>query len=315
MGKKIIIIKWGALLGAGLSLINLIGFFLEKAYYFAPVRELLEVLTIVSCLYLAIRDIRDKAQDGLIKFPKAFGIGSLVIIISYLILSLYMTLQLGVIEKNGVERINRQFLEAATKSIMKDTATTAELKQYHLTLKQTALKDAREKVNDDSLKLKNDSTIVAILRQHEYNLTKRYLNDSLFLQLDSFDIRADQMLRNTIYSMRIANPEINDTCFNAVENARDSMAENPIWKQRLKTQNIPQYHTAFEAAFVSSLAALLYGLLINIFVALFLYRKEKTICSRNNNDPMAPEEETPAEEDSEKETTETDSEEKTAEEK
>ena len=64
--KFITIVKWGALLGAGLSVINLLGFFaLQTGYHFGPVKDLLQVLAIVGCLYMAIRDIRDTVQDGI----------------------------------------------------------------------------------------------------------------------------------------------------------------------------------------------------------------------------------------------------------
>lgn len=314
--KFITIVKWGALLGAGLSVINLLGFLAQKTgYYFGPVKDLLQVLAIVGCLYMAIRDIRDKVQDGLIKFQKAFGIGCCIVFIGYLILALYMLLHLSVIDKNGVENINQRNIEAATKAVQQDTITTTELKQYHSNLKRIARKELKTMAVPDSLRLKADSGVVAILQRYEKGLTVLCRHDSALLRLDTFDIRADQQLRATLYSMRSGNPEITNYSLEAVENARDSMAENPVWLQRRNTRPLPQYHSVSAAAFITTIAVLLYGLMINIFVALFLYRKEKTICSRNGNDPMAPEEETPAEEDSEKETTETDSEEKTAEEK
>lgn len=314
--KFITIVKWGALLGAGLSVINLLGFLAQKTgYYFGPVKDLLQVLAIVGCLYMAIRDIRDKVQDGLIKFQKAFGIGCCIVFIGYLILALYMLLHLSVIDKNGVENINQRNIEAATKAVQQDTITTTELKQYHSDLKRIARKELKTMAVPDSLRLKADSGVVAILQRYEKELTVLCRHDSALLRLDTFDIRADQQLRATLYSMRSGNPEITSYSLDAVESARDSMAENPVWLQRRNTRPLPQYHSVSAAAFITTIAVLLYGLMINIFVALFLYRKEKTVCSRNGNDPMAPEEETPAEEDSEKETTETDSEEKTAEEK
>ena len=314
--KFITIVKWGALLGAGLSVINLLGFLAQKTgYYFGPVKDLLQVLAIVGCLYMAIRDIRDNVHDGLIKFQKAFGIGCCIVFIGYIILALYMLLHLSVIDKNGVENINQRNIEAATKAVQQDTITTTELKQYHSDLKRIARKELKTMAVPDSLRLKADSGVVAILQRYEKELTVLCRQDSALLRLDTFDIRADQQLRATLYSMRSGNPEITTYSLDAVESARDSMAENPVWLQRRNTRPLPQYHSVSAAAFITTIAVLLYGLMINIFVALFLYRKEKTVCSRNGNDPMAPEEETPAEENPEKETTETDSEEKTAEEK
>ena len=312
--KFITIVKWGALLGAGLSVINLLGFFaLQTGYHFGPVKDLLQVLAIVGCLYMAIRDIRDNVQDGLIKFQKAFGIGCCIVFIGYLILALYMLLHLSVIDKNGVENINQRNIEAATKAVQQDTITTAELKQYHSDLKRIARKELNTMAVPDSLRLKADSGVVAILQRYEKELTVLCRHDSALLRLDTFDIRADQQLRSTLFSMRSSNPEITNYSLEAVENARDSMAENPVWLQRRNNRPLPQYHSVSAAAFITTIAVLLYGLMINIFVALFLYRKEKTVCSRNGNDPMS-EGYTP-EESTEPETTESGSEENTVEEK
>jgi hypothetical protein len=312
--KFITIVKWGALLGAGLSVINLLGFFaLQTGYHFGPVKDLLQVLAIVGCLYMAIRDIRDNVQDGLIKFQKAFGIGCCIVFIGYLILAIYMLLHLSVIDKNGVENINQRNIEAATKAVQQDTITTVELKQYHSDLKRIARKELNTMAVPDSLRLKADSGVVAILQRYEKELTVLCRHDSALLRLDTFDIRADQQLRSTLFSMRSSNPEITNYSLEAVENARDSMAENPVWLQRRNNRPLPQYHSVSAAAFITTIAVLLYGLMINIFVALFLYRKEKTVCSRNGNDPMS-EGYTP-EESTEPETTESGSEENTVEEK
>ncbi len=312
--KFITIIKWGALLGAGLSVINLLGFFaLQTGYPFGPVKDLLQVLAIVGCLYMAIRDIRDNVQDGLIKFQKAFGIGCCIVFIGYIILAIYMLLHLSVIDKNGVENINQRNIEAATKAVQQDTITTAELKQYHSDLKRIARKELNTMAVPDSLRLKADSGVVAILQRYEKELTVLYRHDSALLRLDTFDIRADQQLRTTLFSMRSNNPEITNYSLEAVENARDSMAENPVWLQRRNNRPLPQYHSVSAAAFITTIAVLLYGLMINIFVALFLYRKEKTVCTRNGNDPMS-EGYTP-EESTEPETTESGSEENPVEKK
>ena len=307
--KFIIIVKWGALLGAGLSVINLLGFLAQQTgYYFGPVKDLLQVLAIVGCLYMAIRDIRDTVQDGIIKFPKAFGIGCCIVFIGYLILAIYMLLHLSVIDKNGVENINQRNIEAATKAVQQDTITTEELKHYHSDLKRIARKDLEKMAVPDTLRLKADSGVMAILQQYERELTALCRHDSSLLRLDTFDIRADQQLRATLYSIRSSNPEITSYSLDAVENARDSMAENPVWLQRRNNRPIPQYHSVSAAAFITTIAVLLYGMMINIFVALFLYRKEKTICARNGNDPVTANEEADTETETEIKTEENHSE-------
>ncbi len=310
--KFIIIIKWGALLGAGLSLINLLAFFMQASsnYHFGPVRELLQVLVIVACLYMGIRDLRDKAYDGLIKFTKAFGIGCCIVFIGYIILALYMMLQIGAIEKNGVNQRNLNNIEAAKSKIQKDTITSTELKQYHSDLKKIALAETKKQPGYDTLLVKADSCVVVILKRFEQELSVKCKHDTThrLYYLDTFDICADQQLRSTIQSMRMNNSEILPISIEAVEVARDSMAENPIWEQRLKSIPVIQYCSVVDAACRSTLPALLYGMMINIFVAMFLYRKEKTICSRNGNDPATADEEPDTENETEVKTEENHSE-------
>lgn len=301
--KFIIILKWGALLGAGLSLINLLAFFMQASsnYYFGPVRELLQVLVIVACLYMAIRDIRDKVQDGIIKFSKAFGIGCGIVFIGYIVLALYMMLQIGVIEKEGVAQRNINNIEAAKIKIQQDTLTAEELKQYHKGLKKIALEEVKKQPGYDTLLTKADSGVIVILKRFERELTLKCQHDTTrrLYQLDTFNTCADQQLRSTLYSARMGNSTIQSISIDAVEIARDTMAENPIWKQRLNNIPVIQYRSVVDAACRSTLPALLYGMMINIFVAMFLYRKEKTICSRNGNDPATADEDTDSENETE----------------
>ena len=56
--------------------------------------------------------------------------------------------------------------------------------------------------------------------------------------------------------------------------------------------SIPQSDSPVMAAFAYSLSILLYGLLLNIFVALFLYRNEKRKCSLDPEDDSENTEET-----------------------
>lgn len=293
--KFIIILKWGALLGAGLSVINLLDYCMQQvsSYPFHYIRELLQVLVIVGCLYMGIRDLRDKFFDGLIKFTKAFGIGCCIVFIGYIILALYMMLQIGGIEKDGVNQRNLNNIEVAKSKIQKDTLTATELKQYHSDLKKIALAEAKKQPGYDTLLMKADSGVMVTLKRFEHDLGVKLQHDTThrLCYLDTFDICADQQLRATIQSTRMNNSDISPISIEAVEIARDSVAENPIWKQRLESIPVIQYRSVIDAACRTTLPALLYGMMINIFVAMFLYRKEKTICSRNGNDPATADEE------------------------
>lgn len=286
--KFVIILKWGALLGAGLSVIKLLGFFAEKLQYpFGPVNDLFMVVAIVACLFLAIREVRDKQQDGIIKFSKAFLLGCGIIFVGYIILSIYLMVHYTAIDKEGIANINAKNINHATETIKKDTVTTAELTDYYANLKRIALNFSRKEAENDSVRMHADSGIIAIVNLHKMGMEKLTKHDSSILKLDTFNISANNQLHATSTYIHMNQPAISDLSYEAVEVARDSMAENPIWQQRLESirNKIPQYHTTFAAATITPFSILLYGLMLNIFVALFLYRKEKPTCSMDEGEP------------------------------
>lgn len=285
--KFVIILKWGALLGAGLSVIKLLGFFAEKMQYpFGPVNDLLMVVAIVACLFMAIREVRDKQQDGIIKFSKAFLLGCGIVFVGYFILCLYLMLHFTAIDKEGVANINARNIQHTTDVIQKDTITTEELADYYANLKRIALKVSHTNAENDSVRMHADSGIIAIINLHKMGMEKLTAHDSSIFKLDTFNISANNQLRATANYIHMNQHAISELSYEAVEVARDSMAENPVWQQRLDNlrNQIPQYHTTFAAATITPMSILLYGLMLNIFVALFLYRKEKTVCSMPENE-------------------------------
>lgn len=295
--KTIIVAKWGALLGAGLSLIKLLGFFAEKLEYpFGPVSDLLMVVAIVACLYLAIRDVRDKLQDGLIKFSRAFLIGAGVVVIGYIVLSFYMFLHFGVIDKEGIAKINQKNINHAVQVVKKENVTDEELKTYREDLRDAALRESAL-LADDTLRHRADSGVVVILKLFNRSLDLRLKDDSTILRRDTFDLCADKLLHETTTFVRMNQPEISPLSCDAVEAARDTLVENPIWQKRLDgmKDRIPQYHTILAGATITTFAVLLYGIMLAIFVALFLYRKTTTVCERNDNDPALADDDTSAE--------------------
>lgn len=290
--KLLIITKWGALLGAGLSLIKLLGYCAEKLEYaFGPVSDLLMVAVIVLCIYMAVKQVRDNLQDGLIKFSRAFLMGCGVVFLGYIILSLYMMLHFNVIDREGVAKINTKSMNHTAEVLKKDTVTQAEMKAYCADMKKIALEESY-RLGGDSLHAQCDSGIVVIYKLFERSLNLRIKDDSTILRRDTFDICADRAMREASAFVQMNKPEVSGLSHAAIETARDSMAVTPLWQKKLDSmkKQIPQYHTTFAAATITTMAILLYGLMLNIFVALFLYRKENTVCSRNGNDPMSADE-------------------------
>lgn len=290
--KTIIILKWGALLGAGLSLINLLGYFAEKVQYaFGPVKDLLQVVAIVFCLYMAIKEIRDKQNDGLIKFSDAFLIGGGITFIGYFVLVAYMFLHFGVIDKEGISRINQKNIAQVTEAIKQDSLTQDEKEAYFNSIRKLSLqKSATRNVEDEVYRQHVDSGLIVIITTFRTKMEQYSKTETNFYQLAEFDKKADKLYLEAIRQTQLNPYTTVDTMSVAIsEEVRDTMAAHPVLAARVEAakDRIPQFTKISGAAVLTPLAALLYGLMLDIFVALFLYRKEKTICSRNGNDPAS----------------------------
>ena len=80
----LITIKWGAILGVGLSFAQLLRHYTKDLEYFtfAPIYELLLVLIFITALFVGIKEYRDRACQGIIKFPNAFLTGIKIIFVA-----------------------------------------------------------------------------------------------------------------------------------------------------------------------------------------------------------------------------------------
>ena len=287
--KFIITIKWGALLGAGLSLVKLATYYagtLDADYPFGPISDLLMVAAFVFAIYMAIKEVRDKVQDGVIRFAPAFGYGVLVVCIAYALMVGYLLCHYKFIETDGVEKNNRRNMELAYQRLQKEQATDAEVSQYYETV-ATVIRDGREDIGTDTVCCARlDSAVQILLTAYKRQLVeKSHAADDPAYRLDSFQVKADELLYRCAGAVLTNANDGNRECLADLPaildaGSRDRMAADPIIA-RFETvkPSVPQSDSPVMAAFAYSLSILLYGLLLNIFVALFLYRNEKRKCS------------------------------------
>ena len=287
--KFIITIKWGALLGAGLSLIKLATYYagtLDADYPFGPISDLLMVAAFVFAIYMAIKEIRDNRQDGVIRFAPAFGYGVLVVFIAYAVMVGYLLVHYSYIETDGVEKNNRRNMELVYNRLKKEAVTDDEVRQYYNDVKTLIEKERNGMGTDTVCGTKLDSAVQILLTAYERQLVeKSHTADDPSYRLDSFSFKANELLYRCAGAILTNSNDENRECLALLpelldNSSRDIQGLNPLVARFEKVKpSIPQSDSPVMAAFAYSLSILLYGLLLNIFVALFLYRNEKRKCT------------------------------------
>lgn len=287
--KFFIAIKWGALLGAGLSLIKLVTYYagtLDAEYPIGPISDLLMVAAFVFAIYMAIKEIRDKRQDGIIRFAPAFGYGVLVVLIAYAVMVGYLLAHYSYIEKDGVEKNNRRNMELAYKRLQKEQVSDAEVSRYYDSV-EAIIRNERENAETDTVcGEKLDSALQILLTAYGRQLVEKpHAADDPSYRLDSFSFKANELLYRCAEAVLSNANENNRECLAQLPaildaGSREMQAIDPLDARfEAVKPSIPQSDSPVTAAFAYSLSILLYGLLLNIFVALFLYRNEKRKCS------------------------------------
>lgn len=277
------------MLGAGLSLIKLVTYYagtLDAEYPIGPISDLLMVAAFVFAIYMAIKEIRDKRQDGIIRFAPAFGYGVLVVLIAYAVMVGYLLAHYSYIEKDGVEKNNRRNMELAYKRLQKEQVSDAEVSRYYDSV-EAIIRNERENAETDTVcGEKLDSALQILLTAYGRQLVEKpHAADDPSYRLDSFSFKANELLYRCAEAVLSNTNENNRECLAQLPaildaGSREMQAIDPLDARfEAVKPSIPQSDSPVTAAFAYSLSILLYGLLLNIFVALFLYRNEKRKCS------------------------------------
>lgn len=280
--KIITILKWGALLGAGLSLIKLLTYFGESIdYEFGPVVEFAVVVCIIFLLYLGIKEMRDKLQDGIITFPRAFVSGIGIVFVAAIIAFGYYLIHYNYIDPKGIDKVNDKNFELRKAAIGKDTVSTKEIRHYCTEVRKAVIKQEIKTGIDTTEYQKVDSGLQVIMDAFEKQLIQR----SRTYRLDSFNFEAE----STLYALTRSLPNninIDTTSLEIIAASYDSIHAIDVYANKIESERakgtIPFYRDAMALAVSNALSILIYGIFLNIFVALFLYRKEKKVCSADD---------------------------------
>ena len=112
---------WGFILGLALSLIQFLRTFSDLEYFsINPILDLAQFLAFVGVLLLGMKEYRDKILGGFIKFFKVFFLGVLIVLISFVIVVIYFTIQHNDINKEALNQFHQytnSFVAALNSSV------------------------------------------------------------------------------------------------------------------------------------------------------------------------------------------------------
>ena len=259
---------------------------LDADYPFGPISDLLMVAAFVFAIYMAIKEVRDKAQDGVIRFAPAFGYGAFIVIIAYAFMVCYLLFHYQFIETDGVEKNNRRNMVLAYQRLQKEQVTDDEVSQYYEGVASILTEERGDIKTDTICSARLDSATQILLTAYKRQLVEKPRNtEDPAYRLDSFQVKADELLYRCTAAILSNTNDSNRECIANLPaildaTSRDRAALDPM-DARFETvkPTVPQSDSPVMAAFAYSLSILLYGLLLNIFVALFLYRNEKRKCT------------------------------------
>jgi hypothetical protein len=291
-----ITLKWGALLGIALSLLQLAKVYSKSFdfYAFGPVLDLLNALIFIAILYIGIKEIKEECFDGIITFSKAFLKGAIMVVVAFLIVFLYLNLQYGIIFKDELPKINEANKEKFKEHLLKDSLTNEEF-ELVMSSQLSLLKSEKNRILFDA----NIDSINGILISNRLDTVFQYYTHFLNTQKDSVDLftlgKFDEFSRvalmNVLGKYLTTLPEYDSLApylSSIITNGNVHFASiSPITLRFEKEQHkIPIHTQSFSAALTFSLSVILYGLLFNIFVAMYLYDRKKRVIQENQTEEI-----------------------------
>lgn len=286
--------KWGAFLGVALAVCELVKMAARDINYDAgAVFSILLLIVIIVFLYAGIKEYRDEVTDGFIRFPKAFGAGAATIGFAFVVVFGYMLIHYQYIDKNGLERLNTQNVEAFYARLEKDTVTQADARKYLDKTDSVMRGTYRDMLQNDMLE---DGCADFTREQMERMLTA--YNDRVMLRpkIDTsyntyarFSAYAQHVFLD-VYQNLLANVHAGDSCYQSlsllVNNSRNGMEQVNVIEEAYQQQksHIPHYTSILPVALSYAFSVLLYGLFLAIFVALYLTKKKEENSEQASDD-------------------------------
>ena len=274
---------WGGLLGIALMVLELLKMVSRHINYsFTAIYDILLIILIIAILIVATKQYRDTIPTKIISFPKAFGVGAVVSIVSFILFFTYLILHFQFIDTKGIERINQQNKLLHIQKIEKDTIRQVEIDSFFYfaegSMDKQTVKYCVTHSPTDSVSIY--AAMDSVKAFYYLRIVKPiHKTDTANYSLKNFLPFAKRTLWD-VADLPTILQSISDTTADAVQQiiaaTQNDFSDWSAVTQRLNTNKdkIPHYDNVLTIAFVSAFLVFCYTIFLNIFTALYLYKRK-----------------------------------------
>lgn len=279
-----VILKWGIILGVGLSIIQMARKFADgfDFYSFGPILDLINILIFIVLIYAGTKEIKETFYDGIISFTKAFVKGVAIVCTAFVIVFVYLNLHYGILFKDQMEFVNNKRLERMEERIKQDTIRKVELDSILTIQKQVVKKQELvvfKNAEIDSInRIIISARVDSIVTYYTYFMKTQKMNEDHF-KLGNFDSYSRLTLNDISrkFVAKLPKSDTNTTYLSTIIiNGSAQFDEISVVKNRFDQDRakIKLYTNSFSMAAYFSSQVLIFGILFSIFVAMYLYRRK-----------------------------------------
>lgn len=287
MSKKLVTIGllWGVLLAVALIVLEILKTIsLTINYPFLPIYDILLLIVIIGFLLIGTKQYRDKVTNGVISYPKAFGVGAVIAIVSSMLFLGYLMIHFQFFDTQGIDRINNENRQRFIEKAEKDTIQKEEMVAFlNFTKEQTNLyKTETLSLNAkiDSLKLTTHIDSINAIYQLRIlgPVNKSDTNNYSLKNFSRFAKRTLWEVTDFYLSPFDSIEALQDEVNSVIAMTQNDISKEYIIEQRLlkDKDKIPFYASIYLFAFVRAFLIFCYTIFFNIFTSLYLY-KRKTV--------------------------------------
>ena len=289
-----ILLKWGALLGVALSFIQLARKFSDSFdfYAFGPIIDLLNALLFIGALYMGIKEVKEECYDNVISFSKAFAKGLIVVVTAFIIVFTYLNFHYGVFFKDQLQVVNEKNITRFHEQLENDSIKVKELDSLLLVHKHLIKKQETQFITNTQMDSLNSHLISmrvdTVLNYYTHFVKSQPITSDQF-KLGKFDAYAKTTIID-ILGKYLVNYSKSDTTLTFIStiiiNGSDDFKSVSLLEKRFENEKskIPFHKNSFSASLYFSLTVLIFGVLFDIFVAMYLYKRKSIKKEEESNE-------------------------------